>query len=87
MATDKPRFSLTLDEATLSKVLAYQKQHGLATKSKAIQSLVQSGLEDYKKISPGPNEPGDDVKELIPVLRVGGSSPFWRASLKKPGTP
>lgn len=60
MATDKPRFSLTLDERTMSQVLAYQQKHGLSTKSRAIQALVQSGLEDYKEKSPGPIEPRDE---------------------------
>lgn len=68
MATDKPRFSLTLDEETMARVLAYQEKHGLSTKSRAIQALVASGLEDYKEKSPGPAEPGEDVKEFISMV-------------------
>lgn len=47
MATDKPRFSLTLDEDTFSRVIDYQNTAGLSTKSRAIQALVEIGLEDY----------------------------------------
>lgn len=46
MATDKPRFTITLEEETLNGVLSYKKKNKLATQSKAIQQLVEIGLED-----------------------------------------
>lgn len=45
MATDKPRFTITLDQATLDKVLDYKDQKKLATQSKAIQNLIKMGIE------------------------------------------
>lgn len=68
MATDKPRFSLTLDEKTMDRVLEYQKQHGLSTKSRAIQALVESGLEDYIETSPDPEGPRDEKEMLFMSL-------------------
>ena len=65
MATDKPRFSLTLDEGTMNSVLAYQKKYGLSTKSRAIQALVRSALEDYKEISPDPEGPRDEKEKVF----------------------
>ena len=44
MATEKPRFSLTMDEEMVKNVEEYQNRKGLSTKSKAIQELVESGL-------------------------------------------
>lgn len=46
MATDKPRFTITLEEETLNGVLSYKKKNKLATQSKAIQQLIELGLED-----------------------------------------
>ena len=68
MATDKPRFSLTLDEKTMDRVLEYQKQHGLSTKSRAIQALVESGLQDYIETSPDPEGPRDEKEALFMEL-------------------
>lgn len=49
MATDKPRFSLTLDDATFDRLIAYKDQYGFSTKSKAIQALVEAGLDDLRQ--------------------------------------
>ena len=69
MATDKPRFSLTLDEATMNDVINYQKRHGLSTKSRAIQALVRSGLEDYIESSPSPaGSEEDDIKVFTSMV-------------------
>lgn len=46
MATDKPRFSLTIDDEMLAVVEKYRKDHGISTRSKAIQRLVEAGLDD-----------------------------------------
>ena len=41
MATDKPRLSITFDEDTLERIEQFQRKHNFATKSKAIQVLVE----------------------------------------------
>ena len=48
MATDKPRFTITIDEATLERVTDYKKRRNIATQSKAIASLVQMALADLE---------------------------------------
>ena len=49
MATDKPRFTITLDDDTYAEVIAYKDKHGLATQSKAIRQLVEIGLDSLIK--------------------------------------
>lgn len=44
MATDKPRFTITLDDETFDEVLAFKDRMNLKTQSKAIQKLVELGL-------------------------------------------
>lgn len=44
MATSKPRFSITLDETLLEKILQYQHSCGIATQNAAVRDLVQIGL-------------------------------------------
>ena len=48
MATDKPRFSITLEPETLEKILAYKKSNHFSTQSKAIQQLIEIGICDVK---------------------------------------
>lgn len=66
MATDKPRFSLTMDDSLLEMVENYQIKHGYSTKSRAIQALVKAGLDDMhqeerKKTKKSPSlEDGDE---------------------------
>ena len=45
MATDKPRFTLTIPDEILARVERYQTARKLKTKSKAIQRLIEIGLE------------------------------------------
>ncbi|MBQ1351011.1 MAG: hypothetical protein IIY61_10165 [Ruminococcus sp.] len=45
MATDKPRFTITLDEDTFAEVMAYKEKNKLSTQSKAVQRLVALGLD------------------------------------------
>lgn len=49
MATDKPRFTITLDDDIYAEVIAYKDKHGLATQSKAIRQLVEIGLDSLTK--------------------------------------
>lgn len=46
MATDKPRFSLTIPDDILAQVEKYQAENGLSTKSKAIHRLIEIGLSE-----------------------------------------
>ena len=44
MATDKPRFTITVDPETLDRINAYKEAEKLSTQSKAILALVRLGL-------------------------------------------
>lgn len=46
MATDKPRFSITLDTATMENVMDYKDKNKLSTQSKAIQRLIEIGIRE-----------------------------------------
>lgn len=50
MATEKPRFTITLDNETMKRVLLFKEENHLSTQSKAIQSLVKIGLSDSKPL-------------------------------------
>lgn len=49
MATDKPRLSISMDEETYEKVLAYKEEKGIATQSKAIIKIMEMGLDKMEK--------------------------------------
>ena len=64
MATDKPRFSITLDYDTMDSVMEYKKTNNLSTQSKAIQRLIEIGLESIVSelgISPAPSVSSDSL--------------------------
>ncbi len=44
MATDRPRFSISLDDETLERVERFRFEQQLSTRSKAIERLVWGGL-------------------------------------------
>lgn len=67
MSTDKPRFSITLDESLLKQVECYQKDHRISTKSRAIHALLKIGLNDYKKEFPSPRA----AEKSPPILQDG----------------
>lgn len=46
MATEKPRFTITLEPETFDQVLNFKKNNGIATQSGAIQRLVERGIQD-----------------------------------------
>lgn len=52
MATDKPRFSVSMSENMLQEVEQYRKANNIATKSKAVIRLAEIGLESIKKEAP-----------------------------------
>lgn len=49
MATDKPRFTITLDPDMLASVLKYKEKNRLSTQSKAIQQLIELGIHDTQE--------------------------------------
>ena len=49
MSTNKPRFTITVSNDTLSEIVAFQQQNNLATRSNAIQQLIRIGIADLKK--------------------------------------
>lgn len=49
MATDKPRFSITMEEDMLGEVEQFQQMHNISTKSKAVIRLTKIGLETVNK--------------------------------------
>lgn len=51
MATDKPRFSLTLDPDMLEKVLEYKEKNHLSTQNKAVQRLIALGIQETQDSS------------------------------------
>ena len=64
MATDKPRFSITLDYDTMDSVMEYKKTNNLSTQSKAIQRLIEIGLESIVSelgISPASSVSSDSL--------------------------
>ena len=48
MATDKPRFTITLDDEMLDRVEQFQEESHFATRSKAIQKIILHGLEQVE---------------------------------------
>lgn len=48
MATDKPRFTITVSDDTLNEIVNFQHDRNLATRSNAIQQLIQIGIDDLK---------------------------------------
>lgn len=78
MATDKPRFSISMDEETFEKVIAYKEEKGIATQSKAIIGIMELGLRELEKEiaqkkSPSIAEatPRDGVLEIFNYLNDG----------------
>lgn len=49
MATEKPRFTITLDEDLYKEVLDYKETNAISTQSKAIQRLVRIAVADADK--------------------------------------
>lgn len=49
MATDKPRFTITLPDDVFDQVAQYKTENKISTQSKAIQKLIGIGLESIKE--------------------------------------
>lgn len=52
MATDKPRFTITLPDDVFDQVAQYKVENKISTQSKAIQRLIGIGLESVKAPEP-----------------------------------
>lgn len=68
MATDKPRFTITLDDDTYAEVMAYKAKNKLSTQSKAVQRLVALGLESLS----GEPQKEDPIIQKIKSLDARG---------------
>lgn len=68
MATDKPRFTITLDEDTFAEVMAYKAKNKLSTQSKAVQRLVALGLDSLS----GETQKEDSIIQKIKSLDARG---------------
>ena len=68
MATDKPRFTITLDEDTFAEVMAYKAKNKLSTQSKAVQRLVALGLDSLS----GEVQKEDPIIQKIKSLDARG---------------
>lgn len=65
MATDKPRFTITVSDDTLNEIVHFQHDRNLATRSNAIQQLIKIGIEDLKKqLSDSPNSVSAEAMEV-----------------------
>ena len=49
MATDKPRFTITLSDEMYAHVSAYKAEHRISTQSKAIQNLIAVGIKTVEE--------------------------------------
>lgn len=49
MATDKPRFSITVSDDVYRQINEYQHEHRLATQTKAVLAFIEKGLEVVQK--------------------------------------
>lgn len=71
MATDKPRFTITLDPELLENVLKYKENNRLSTQSKAIQRLIEIGVRDAQQNAPAPAPAlSPDEKQLVQDYRA-----------------
>ena len=65
MATDKPRFSITVDEELFQTINDYQHRHKLSTQTKAVVALLEKGVESLRQPS-----------ESTPTVSKGGKPAF-----------
>lgn len=59
--TDKPRFTITLDESTLDAVEKYKYEKNISTRSKAVSQLIHIALNERKSESKQPEMQPDDI--------------------------
>lgn len=49
MPTEKPRYSITMEESTLRRVNEYKKKEGIATQSKAFVKIIELALDEMER--------------------------------------
>lgn len=64
MATEKPRFTITIDTDTLGRVEDYRYSHRIGTQSKAILDLVRMGLDKVGSLPHYENFTHKEVKMI-----------------------
>ena len=65
MATDKPRFTITLPEDVYAEVSDFKEENGFRSQSKAIQQLIVLGLQDVEDLdSEKTAARGDDLDAI-----------------------
>lgn len=72
MATDKPRYSVTMEVETLEGVNRFRAENNIATQSKAIIKLVELALNDMQEsgiISNLPSYSDEGEKKLVNMYR------------------
>lgn len=77
MATDKPRFTITMDEDTLDLVDAYKYKNKINTQSKAIIRLVRKGLEEISEKSGSKKASAMLSEEALRVARDYSGLDRW----------
>ena len=81
MATEKPRFSVTMDHELLEQVEEYRHKERFKTQSKAIVELVRCGLAEFSadvKKAPSVSDEAMEVAEAY-----DGADPGIRYSVRK----
>ena len=79
MATDRPRFTVSLEQELFDKVEEYRIKNGYATRSKAVEALIRESVEvliaqnrisDIQKPSSGPfpSDLATHMEKLIDTL-------------------
>ena len=84
MATDKPRFTITLDEETLDRVNEYKRDNRISTQSKAISSLVKSALDDLRAEGGQINRAPLCTSEALQLAKDFDELDYWgRVTVRK----
>ena len=64
MATDRPRFSVSLDNETFERVNRFQIEGSFTTRSKAVEALILSALQKIEKSAHYQSKPEDPLSYL-----------------------
>ena len=72
MATDKPRFSITVSDEVYEQINEYQHKHRLSTQTKAVLAFIERGIEEIKRDGTRPSTPKTDTKSvaIASVVRI-----------------
>lgn len=68
MATDKPRFSISVDEEMRRFIIDYQHRNKLSTQTKAVIALIEKGIDAIKRNDTTPvtnNAPSNKDEALL----------------------